>query len=135
MFSFIDQSLSAASNARCGSAPLPCGGQSQGAFMYHLVINVFRARACAISDPRPSNADVEALAKFRWPLRRCLRCGNPLAHRYGVTPLQYPLLLPRQRDPHRTWAGVEGPATHPQAKHPGVVLLACYARRCGRLQP
>jgi DNA-binding MarR family transcriptional regulator len=68
-------------------------------------------------------ADLEALAEFRYRLRRFLRFSEELTRRHGMTPLQYQLLLQIKGFPGRDWATVGELAERLQAKHHGVVAL------------
>lgn len=40
-----------------------------------------------------SKPDFEALANFRYPLRKFLRFSEEMTYRHGVAPLQYQLML------------------------------------------
>lgn len=68
-------------------------------------------------------ADFEALAQFRYQLRRYLRFSEEVTHKEGITPLQYLLLLQIKGFPGREWATVAELAERLQAKHHGVVAL------------
>jgi DNA-binding MarR family transcriptional regulator len=68
-------------------------------------------------------ADLEALAEFRYRLRRFLRFSEELTREHGMTPLQYQLLLQIKGFPGRDWATVGELAERLQAKHHGVVAL------------
>jgi DNA-binding MarR family transcriptional regulator len=78
--------------------------------------------------PKPANrplpkAEIEALAAFRYRLRRFLRISEELTREHGMTPLQYQLLLQIKGFPGRDWASVGELAERLQAKHHGVVAL------------
>lgn len=77
-----------------------------------------------------SKSDFEALAEFRYQLRKYLRFSEEMTHREGVTPLQYLLLLQIRGYPGREWATVAELAERLQAKHHGVVALVS---RCEQL--
>ncbi len=79
---------------------------------------------------RSSKSDFEALAEFRYQLRKYLRFSEEMTHREGVTPLQYLLLLQIRGYPGREWATVAELAERLQAKHHGVVALVS---RCEQL--
>lgn len=81
--------------------------------------------ALAVSAGRRTNskADFEALAEFRYQLRKYLRFSEEVTHQQGVTPLQYQLLLQIKGFPGRDWASVAELAQRLQAKHHGVVAL------------
>ena len=72
---------------------------------------------------RMPKADFEALAEFRYRLRRFLRFSEELTREHGMTPLQYQLLLQIKGFPGREWATVGELAERLQAKHHGVVAL------------
>jgi DNA-binding MarR family transcriptional regulator len=86
--------------------------------------------------PRPvappmSKADYEALAQFRYQLRRFLRFSEEVTHAHGVTPLQYLLLLQIKGFPGREWATVGELAERLQAKPHGVVSLVSRCEESG----
>jgi DNA-binding MarR family transcriptional regulator len=72
----------------------------------------------------------EALANFRYQLRRFLRYSEEVTRKHGMTPLQYQLMLQIKGYPGRDWANVSELAERLQAKHHGVVALLT---RCERL--
>ena len=76
-------------------------------------------------------ADFEALAEFRYQLRKYLRFSEEMTHREGVTPLQYLLLLQLRGYPGRQWATVAELAERLQAKHHGVVALVSRCEQLG----
>jgi DNA-binding MarR family transcriptional regulator len=76
-------------------------------------------------------ADFEALANFRYQLRRYLRFSEEIAHAAGLTPLQYLLLLQIKGFPGRDWATVGELAERLQAKHHGVVSLISRGEEAG----
>jgi DNA-binding MarR family transcriptional regulator len=78
-----------------------------------------------------SKADFEALAEFRYQLRRYLRFSEEVTQREGVTPLQYQLLLQLRGYPARQWANVAELAERLQAKHHGVVALVSRCEQLG----
>jgi len=82
-------------------------------------------------DGRMTKADFEALARFRYQLRRFLRFSEEVTHRHGVTPLQYQLMLQIQGYPGRPWATVVELAGRLQAKHHGVVSLVSRCEAAG----
>lgn len=73
----------------------------------------------------------EALAMFRYELRRFLRYSEQLTRRYGLTPLQYQLMLQVRGFPGGRAPTVGELAERLQAKHHGVVslLTRCEQRR------
>ena len=78
-----------------------------------------------------SKKDFEALADFRYQLRRFLRFSEEIAHRHDVTPLQYLLLLNIKGFPGREWATAGELAERLQAKHHGVVALITRCEKLG----
>ncbi len=78
-----------------------------------------------------SKAEFEALAEFRYQLRKYLRFSEEVTHREGVTPLQYLLLLQLRGYPGRQWATVVELAERLQAKHHGVVALVSRCEQLG----
>jgi len=70
-----------------------------------------------------SKADFEALAQFRYQLRRFLRFSEEMTRSKGITPLHYLLMLQIKGYPGRDWATVVELAERLQAKHHGVVAL------------
>lgn len=78
-----------------------------------------------------SKAEFEALAQFRYQLRRFLRFSEEAARRKGVTPLQYQLMLQIRGFPGRAWATVVELAERLQAKHHGVVALISRCEKAG----
>ncbi len=78
-----------------------------------------------------SKADFDALAQFRYQLRRFLRFSEEVTRRGGITPLQYLLLLQIKGFPGREWATVVELAERLQAKHHGVVALISRCELAG----
>ena len=56
--------------------------------------------------PTLDKSEFEALADFRYQLRRFLRFSELLTRRHGVTNLQYLLLLQVKGFPGREWANI-----------------------------
>ena len=81
-----------------------------------------------------SKADFEALAEFRYQLRKYLRFSEEVTRSEGVTPLQYLLLLQIRGYPGRDWASVAELAERLQAKHHGVVALVSRCEELGLVQ-
>lgn len=73
----------------------------------------------------------EALAAFRYELRRFLRYSEQITRRHGLTPLQYQLMLQIRGFPGGRLPTVSELAERLQAKHHGVVSLLT---RCERLR-
>jgi DNA-binding MarR family transcriptional regulator len=78
-----------------------------------------------------SKAEFEALAHFRYQLRRFLRFSEEVTRKRGVTPLQYQLMLQIKGFPGREWASVGELAERLQAKHHGVVSLISRCEAAG----
>ncbi len=76
----------------------------------------------------------EALATFRYQLRRYLRYSEQLIRKHGLTPLQYQLMLQVKGYPAREWATVTELAERLQAKHHGVVALITRCEKRGLLR-
>lgn len=75
--------------------------------------------------------EFEALAQFRYDLRRFLRFSEQVTHEHGVTPLHYLLLLQIKGFPGRDWATITELAERLQAKHHGVVSLVTRCESAG----
>jgi len=80
---------------------------------------------------RFGKSDFEALADFRYRLRRFLRFSEEAARRHGLTALQYLLLLQIKGFPGRDWATVGELAERLQAKQHGVVSLISRCESIG----
>lgn len=85
----------------------------------------------AASPKSMTQRQYEALAMFRYELRRFLRYSEQLTRRYGLTPLQYQLMLQVRGFPGGRAPTVGELAERLQAKHHGVVslLTRCEQRR------
>jgi DNA-binding MarR family transcriptional regulator len=81
-----------------------------------------------------TKADYEALAEFRYQLRRFLRFSEDVTRASGITPLQYQLLIQVKGFPRRDWATVGELAERLQAKHHGVVALISRCEALGLVQ-
>jgi DNA-binding MarR family transcriptional regulator len=75
--------------------------------------------------------DFEALARFRFGIRRYLRFSEETVRRHGVTPQQYQLMLALKGFPNRDWAVVRELADRLQLRHHSVVELITRAQREG----
>lgn len=73
--------------------------------------------------------DFEALARFRFGLRRYLRVSEEMVRTRGLTPQQYQLLLALKGFPGREWATVQELAEVMQLRHHSVVELVNRAQR------
>jgi DNA-binding MarR family transcriptional regulator len=83
------------------------------------------------SGQKMSKDDIEALARFRYQLRRFLRFSEQASHSKGITPLQYQLMLQIKGFPGREWATVMELAERLQARHHGVVALVSRCAAAG----
>ena len=75
--------------------------------------------------------DFEALARFRFGIRRYLRFSEETVRRHGVTPQQYQILLAIKGFPGRDWAVVRELADRLQLRHHSVVELVNRAQAQG----
>jgi DNA-binding MarR family transcriptional regulator len=75
--------------------------------------------------------DFEALARFRFGIRRFLRFSEETVRRHGVTPQQYQLMLALKGFPGRDWAMVRELAERLQLRHHSVVELINRAQGQG----
>lgn len=80
---------------------------------------------------RLSKADFEALARFRFGIRRYLRTSEEMVRAHGVTPQQYQLMLALMGYPGREWATVQELADMIQLRHHSVVELINRAQKQG----
>jgi DNA-binding MarR family transcriptional regulator len=78
--------------------------------------------------------DFEALARFRFGIRRYLRFSEETVRQDGLTPQQYQLLLALKGFPGREWATVRELADRLQLRHHSVVELVNRAQRQGLVQ-
>lgn len=83
-----------------------------------------------VSDPL-SKADFEALARFRFEIRRYLRVSEEIVRGRGVTPQQYQLMLALMGYPGREWATVQELSDLMQRRHHSVVELVNRAQAHG----
>ncbi len=83
------------------------------------------------SEPPLAKAEFEALAEFRYQLRRFLRFSEEATRQSGITPLQYQLMLQIKGFPGRDWATIGELAERLQAKHHGVVALVSRCESLG----
>lgn len=81
--------------------------------------------------PPLTKQDFEALARFRFGIRRYLRFSEETVRRHGVTPQQYQLLLALKGFPGRDWATVGEVAERLQLRHHSVVELVDRAQGQG----
>ncbi|HYP68753.1 MAG TPA: MarR family transcriptional regulator [Thiobacillaceae bacterium] len=75
--------------------------------------------------------EFETLSDFRYQLRRFLRFSEELTQTYGVTHLQYLLLLHLNGFHGREWATITELAERLQSHHHGVVALVTRCEKLG----
>jgi len=78
--------------------------------------------------------DFEALAQFRFGIRRYLRFSEETVRSHGLTPQQYQLLLALKGHPGREWATVSELADRLQLRHHSVVELLNRAQQKGIIE-
>jgi DNA-binding MarR family transcriptional regulator len=78
--------------------------------------------------------DFEALAQFRFGIRRYLRFSEETVRQDGLTPQQYQLLLALKGFPGRDWATVRELADRLQLRHHSVVELVNRAQGQGLIE-
>jgi DNA-binding MarR family transcriptional regulator len=78
--------------------------------------------------------DFEALARFRFGIRRYLRFSEETVRSHGLTPQQYQLLLALKGFPGREWATVRELADRLQLRHHSVVELVNRAQGEGLVE-
>jgi DNA-binding MarR family transcriptional regulator len=78
--------------------------------------------------------DFEALARFRFAIRRYLRFSEEVVRRHDVTPQHYQLLLALKGFPGREWATIGELAERLQLRHHSVVELVSRAQGQGLVQ-
>jgi DNA-binding MarR family transcriptional regulator len=79
----------------------------------------------------PTKKEIEALSDFRYQLRCFLRFSEDLTREFGITNLQYLLLLHVKGYKNREWATIGELAERLQAPHNGVVSLASRCEKLG----
>jgi DNA-binding MarR family transcriptional regulator len=84
------------------------------------------------AEPEPlSKQDFEALAEFRFGIRRYLRFSEEIVRGHGLTPQHYQLLLALKGFPGREWATMREVADRLQLRHHSVVELVNRAQKQG----
>jgi DNA-binding MarR family transcriptional regulator len=78
--------------------------------------------------------DFEALARFRFGIRRYLRFSEETVRSHGVTPQHYQLLLALKGFPDREWATVRELADRLLLRHHSVVELVNRAQAQGLVE-
>ena len=85
---------------------------------------VVTAEDAGVADREPlTKQDFEALARFRFAIRRYLRFSEEIVRQHGLAPQQYVLLLALKGYPDRDWATVRELADRLQLRHHSVVEL------------
>lgn len=95
------------------------------------------SQADALDSPPDADLDkttIEALAAFRYLLRRFLHDSEERARQAKVTPQQYQLLLAVQGQPERDWATVNELAEALQIQHHAAVGLITRCERAKLLR-
>ena len=85
----------------------------------------------APTGPPLTKQEFEALARFRFGIRRYLRFSEETVRRHGLTPQQYQLLLALKGFPDREWATIRELADRLQLRHHSVVELVDRAQGQG----
>ncbi|GEL25091.1 MarR family transcriptional regulator [Pseudonocardia sulfidoxydans NBRC 16205] len=78
--------------------------------------------------------DFEALAQFRFAIRRYLRFSEDTVREHGLTPQQYQLMLALKGFPHREWATVGELAEQLQLRPHSAAELITRAQKQGLVQ-
>lgn len=78
--------------------------------------------------------DFEALARFRFGIRRYLRFSEEIVRKLGLTPQQYQAMLALKGFPDREWATMGELADRLQLRHHTVVELVNRAQAQGLLE-
>jgi DNA-binding MarR family transcriptional regulator len=95
---------------------------------------VMTARDEGVGSEPLTKQDFEALARFRFGIRRYLRFSEEAVRRDGLTPQQYQLLLALKGFPGREWATVRELADRLQLRHHSVVELIDRAQGHGLVE-
>ncbi|MGH3756259.1 MarR family winged helix-turn-helix transcriptional regulator [Actinophytocola sp.] len=82
------------------------------------------------AEPAPlTKQDFEALAAFRFGIRRYLRFSEETVRSHGLTPQHYQLMLALKGFPGREWATLRELADRLQLRHHSVVELVNRAQK------
>lgn len=84
-----------------------------------------------MSNEKLSKSEFEALSKFRYQLRRFLRFSEEVSREFGITHLQYLLMLHIKGQQGRQWATIGELAELLQSHHHGVVSLVSRCEKLG----
>jgi len=85
-------------------------------------------------NPPVTKRQYEALANFRYVVRKFFRYSEQISRKHGITPLQYQLMLHIKGYPGREWASIGELAERMQAKHHGTVALVTRSEKLGLVQ-
>jgi DNA-binding MarR family transcriptional regulator len=121
-----------ASSVLVGNAT-PFTDETLGRSEYHDLMAADSDGAAGRAAPL-TKQDFEALARFRFAIRRYLRFSEETVRRHGLSPQQYQLLLALKGFPDRDWATVREVADGLQLRHHSVVELIDRAQRQGLVQ-
>ncbi|WP_246833345.1 MarR family winged helix-turn-helix transcriptional regulator [Williamsia sp. 1138] len=81
-------------------------------------------------DPEPlSKREFEALARFRFGIRRYLRFSEEAVRAHGIAPQQYQMMLALKGYPDREWASIAELSDRLQLRHHSVVELVNRAQK------
>ncbi len=97
-------------------------------------MNVVATDTGGVGSAALTKQDFEALAQFRFGIRRYLRFSEETVRRDGLTPQQYQLLLALKGFPGREWATVRELADRLQLRHHSVVELVNRAQGQGLIE-
>ena len=89
------------------------------------------AVAATESDENLNKSTIEALAAFRYVLRRFVRYSEERAYKAGLTPQQYQVILAIEGQPGRDWATITDLAEALQVQHNAVVGLVTRCEQNG----
>jgi DNA-binding MarR family transcriptional regulator len=78
-----------------------------------------------------NQSEFETLSDFRYRLRCFIRFSEELTHQYGITNLQYLLMLHIKGYKGREWATIGELAERLQSHHHGVVSLVSRCEKLG----
>lgn len=81
----------------------------------------------------PNKEEFESLSDFRHQLRCFVRFSEDITHEFGITNLQYLLLLHIKGYKGREWATISELAERLQTHHNGVVSLVSRCEKLGLL--
>ncbi len=84
--------------------------------------------------PPLTKADFEALARFRFGIRRYLRASEDIVRELGLTPQHYQLMLALKGFPDRDWATIGEVADRLQLRHHTVGELVNRAQAQGLVE-